>query len=159
MGSLRPRQLSFEGSVDILGLKNLFCPNLCGRQNFAGSPVFIPPRGPPVASDAKPIIHRGVALMICENAAILEETLISIDLSGLDIQRIGGRAIVAPAYQLQPIRRALQERGMFPKLIGDIIQPDYFEQQDALAQAERLAAAAGEETSESSQTDSTEESA
>lgn len=95
--------------------------------------------------------------MICENAAILEETLISVDLSGLDIQRIGGRAIVAPAYQLQPIRRALQERGMFPKLVGDMIPADYFEQQQAQAEAERRAA--GEESSDSSQTDSTEESA
>lgn len=108
-----------------------------------------------MASDAKSIIHRGVALMVCENAAILEETLISIDISDLDIQRIGGRAIVAPAYQLQPIRQALQERGMFPKLVGDIISPNYFEEQAARAEAERLAA----ESSDSSQSDSKEESA
>lgn len=78
-----------------------------------------------MASDAKPIIHRGVALMVCENEAILEETLVSIDLSALDIQRVGQRAIVAPAYQLQPIRQALEEKGMFPRLIGDLVRPDY----------------------------------
>ena len=74
-----------------------------------------------MASDTKPIIHRGVALMLCENEAILEETMVSIDTSELDIQRIGGRAIVAPAYQLEAIREALQERGTFPKVVGDIV--------------------------------------
>lgn len=114
-----------------------------------------------MASDAKSIIHRGVALMVCENAAILEETLVSIDLSALDIQRIGGRAIVAPAYQLQPIRSALKERGMFPKLIGDIIEPDYFEVKRAEAEAEAEAArlaAESDESGDSSQTDSSKES-
>lgn len=74
-----------------------------------------------MASDAKPIIHRGVALMVCENEAILQETMVSIDTSELDIQRIGDRAIVAPAYQLEPIRQALRERGTFPKVVGDIV--------------------------------------
>jgi hypothetical protein len=80
-------------------------------------------RGPPVASDTKPIIHRGVALMLCENEAILEETIVNIDTSELDIQRVGGRAIVAPAYQLEAIREALQERGTFPKVVGKIVTP------------------------------------
>lgn len=74
-----------------------------------------------MASDSKPIIHRGVALMLCENEAILEETMVTIDTSELDIQRIGQRAIVAPAYQLEPIRQALRERGTFPKVVGDIV--------------------------------------
>ena len=87
-----------------------------------------------MASDAKPVIHRGVALMVCENAAILEETLVSIDLSRLDIQRVGDRAIVAPAYQLQPIRSALQERGMFPKIFGHLVRPDYLQAQSAAEQ-------------------------
>ena len=80
-------------------------------------------RGPTVSSDAKPIIHRGVALMLCENEAILEETMLSVDTSKLHIQRIGDRAIVAPAYQLEEIRQALQERGTYPKVIGDLVTP------------------------------------
>lgn len=97
-----------------------------------------------MASDAKPVIHRGVALMVCENAAILEETLVSIDLSDLDIQRVGDRAIIAPAYQLEPIRSALQERGMFPKIFGQLVSPDYLTRQAPPAGD----AAAGEESDE-----------
>ncbi|WP_162687694.1 hypothetical protein [Bradymonas sediminis] len=47
---------------------------------------------------------------------------------------------------------------MFPKLVGDIISPNYFEEQAAQAEAERLAAEAAE-SSDSSQPDSKEESA
>lgn len=86
-----------------------------------------------MASDAKPTVHRGVALMLCENEAILEETMVSIDTTELDIQRIGGRAIVAPAYQLEAIREALQQRGTFPKVVGDIVT---LEQLEAEAAAE-----------------------
>jgi hypothetical protein len=110
-----------------------------------------------VASDAKPIIHRGVALMVCDNAAILEETLVSIDLSELDIQRIGARAIVAPAYQLQPIRNALQERGMFPKLIGDVVNPNYFEEQQSETPADDASQDA--QAGEDDHSDKSEESA
>jgi hypothetical protein len=84
-----------------------------------------------VASDAKPTFHRGVALMLCENEAILEETMVSIDTTELDIQRIGGRAIVAPAYQLEAIREALQQRGTFPKVVGDIVTEELLAAQAA----------------------------
>lgn len=84
-----------------------------------------------MASDAKPTIHRGVALMLCENEAILEETMVTIDTTELDIQRIGGRAIVAPAYQLETIREALQERGMFPRVVGNIVTPESLEAEAA----------------------------
>ncbi len=84
-----------------------------------------------MASDAKPTFHRGVALMICENEAILEETMLSIDTTELDIQRIGGRAIVAPAYQLEAIRDALQQRGTFPKVVGDIVTLEQLEAEAA----------------------------
>ncbi|QDG50747.1 hypothetical protein FIV42_08390 [Persicimonas caeni] len=84
-----------------------------------------------MASDAKPTFHRGVALMLCENEAILEETMVSIDTTELDIQRIGGRAIVAPAYQLEAIREALQQRGTFPKVVGDIVTEELLAAQAA----------------------------
>lgn len=89
-----------------------------------------------MAADAKPIIHRGVALMVCENEAILEETLVSIDLSALDIQRVGQRAIVAPAYQLQQIRQALEDKGMFPRLTGVPVRADYLAHKAASEAAE-----------------------
>lgn len=90
-----------------------------------------------MASDAKPTVHRGVALMLCENEAILEETMVSIDTTELDIQRIGGRAIVAPAYQLEAIREALQQRGTFPKVVGDIVTLEQLEAEAAAEEAEQ----------------------
>lgn len=90
-----------------------------------------------MSSDAKPTVHRGVALMLCENEAILEETMVSIDTTELDIQRIGGRAIVAPAYQLEAIREALQQRGTFPKVVGDIVTLEQLEAEAAAEEAEQ----------------------
>jgi len=77
-----------------------------------------------VATDSNLVVHQGVALMICDSEAILEETLLAIDASKMHMKRIGDRAVVAPAYQLEKIREALQERGTYPKLIGDIVPPD-----------------------------------
>jgi hypothetical protein len=83
-----------------------------------------------LASDSTPVVHRGVALMLCENEAILEETMLAIDTSELHIERIGGRAIVAPAYQLDTIREALRARGMFPKVVGQVVTEEMLEAQD-----------------------------
>lgn len=80
-----------------------------------------------MASDSKRIVHRGVALMLCENEAILEETLLSMDTSNLHIDRISDRAIVAPAYELEKIRAQLQERGTYPKVVGHIVRPEDLE--------------------------------
>jgi hypothetical protein len=65
--------------------------------------------------------------MLCENEAILEETLLSMDTSALHIDRISDRAIVAPAYELEKIREQLQERGTYPKVVGDIVRPEDLE--------------------------------
>lgn len=81
-----------------------------------------------MSSDAKPVIHRGVSLMVCDNKAILEETLQSIELSDVNMQRIGSRAIAAPAYQLEKIRNALQDSGTYPKVTGNIVSPSRLEE-------------------------------
>lgn len=80
-----------------------------------------------MASDSKRIVHRGVALMLCENEAILEETLRSLDTSGLHIERISSRAIVAPAWELDIIRAQLQARGTYPSVIGKMVTADDLE--------------------------------
>ena len=81
-----------------------------------------------MAGDSNLVVHQGVALMICDSEAILEETLMAIDESKLHMRRIGDRAVVAPAYQLESIREALQERGTYPKVTGEIVPPDILEQ-------------------------------
>ena len=63
------------------------------------------------------VVQRHVALLLFENEAILEETLRDIDLSGLACQRLGPRAIVAPAPSAHALERALNERGVFPRVV------------------------------------------
>lgn len=58
-----------------------------------------------------------MALLLCENEAVLEETLNDVDLEGVPLQRIGPRAVVAPALYLERLRDALHERDVFPKII------------------------------------------
>ena len=83
-----------------------------------------------MADDSNLVAHRGVALMICDSEAILEETLLAMDTSTLHMKRIGDRAVVAPAYQLESIREALQDRGTYPKVTGEIVPPDVLEEDE-----------------------------
>lgn len=73
--------------------------------------------------------------------------MLTIDTSKLHIERIGGRAIIAPAYQLKEIRQALKERGMFPKVVGDLVDPDVLEPQEE----EEGEEGEGDETSETTE--------
>lgn len=66
------------------------------------------------------VVHRNVALMMCESPAILEEILVELDLGSLIHQRIGARAIVAPAPVLDQLRAALHARSVYPRVVGDI---------------------------------------
>lgn len=83
-----------------------------------------------MSAESNLVVHKGVALMLCDSEAILEETLLAMDTSTLHIKRIGDRAVVAPAYQLAEIREALQDRGTYPKLIGEIITEEELEAED-----------------------------
>ncbi|MFW6053342.1 MAG: hypothetical protein ACOC9J_00870 [Persicimonas sp.] len=85
--------------------------------------------------------------MLCESTAILEETMRSVDTSELHIERIGDRAIVAPAYELEPIREALQEQGMFPRVVGDLVDPAVLQQDEQ--QEENRADTKSEDSEES----------
>ena len=66
------------------------------------------------------VIHQHTALMICQNAAILEELLAGIDLEGRQIQRLGARAIVAPADQVVALQSALNQQGIYPRVVGRV---------------------------------------
>ncbi len=83
-----------------------------------------------MSSQSNLVVHQGVALMLCDSEAILEESLLAMDTSKLHIQRIGDRAVVGPAYQLEAIREALQERGTYPKVIGELVPPSVLEEDE-----------------------------
>ena len=83
-----------------------------------------------MASDQGLVVHRNVALMLCENPAVLEEVLQQLDLSQLPHQRLGPRAIVAPAPELERLREALHEQGVYPRVVGTPVAPDAAEEEE-----------------------------
>lgn len=72
--------------------------------------------------------------MLCENPAVLEEILVELDLDELIHQRLGARAIVAPTQELVRLRDALHERGVYPRIIGEVFDPS--DSDPALAEEE-----------------------
>jgi hypothetical protein len=69
-------------------------------------------------------VHKGLSLVLCENAAVFEETFAQIDLSAIPHERVGMRAVLVPAASLKLIQNALSERGFFPRVIGQIEEVD-----------------------------------
>ncbi len=65
------------------------------------------------------VVHHNVALMVCEDPAVLEEVLVELDLGELSVQRIGARALLVPSQELLRLRAALQARGIYPKVNGE----------------------------------------
>ncbi len=65
------------------------------------------------------VIHREVAVIACDNAGTLKETLVR--LSGLDIDAVclGERHLVLPAAQIGEVLNCLKSHGQFPRLVGD----------------------------------------
>lgn len=65
------------------------------------------------------VIHREVAVIACDNAGTLKETLVR--LSGLDIDAVclGERHLVLPAAQIGEVLSCLKSHGQFPRLVGD----------------------------------------
>ncbi len=65
------------------------------------------------------VIHREVAVIACDNAGTLKETLVR--LSGLDIDAVclGERHLVLPAAQIGEVLNCLKGHGQVPRLVGD----------------------------------------
>ncbi len=101
-----------------------------------------------MADDSNLVVHRGVALMICDSEAILEETLLAMDTGAMHMKRIGDRAVVAPAYQLEAIREAMQDRGTYPKVNGEIVPPDVLEDDEEEDEEEQQEEEDEDETSD-----------
>ena len=82
-----------------------------------------------VAARETLVVHRNISLMLCENPALVE-----LDLDELIHQRLGARAIVAPTQELVRLRDALHERGVYPRIIGEVFDPS--DSDPALAEEE-----------------------
>ncbi len=84
------------------------------------------------------VIHRGLALMLCEDTAILEETLRAIEPLDLHIRRLGDRALLVPADQIDGILETLESEGTFPRLVGSIGDAEDVEKSDEPVAEEAL---------------------
>lgn len=62
--------------------------------------------------------------MLCEDAAILEETLQAIEPLELHIRRLGDRALLVPVDRIQPVLETLEAEGIFPRVVGQPPRPD-----------------------------------
>lgn len=69
------------------------------------------------------VIQQGLALMLCDDATILEETLQTIAPLHLHIRRLGDRALLVPADELEEILETLHQQGTFPRVVGQIPSP------------------------------------
>ncbi|RDV37987.1 hypothetical protein DV096_09230 [Bradymonadaceae bacterium TMQ3] len=70
------------------------------------------------------VVNHGLALMLCEDAAILEETLRAIEPLDLHIRRIGDLALLVPADEIEGVLETLHAQGTFPRVLGPQLIPD-----------------------------------
>lgn len=71
-----------------------------------------------------PVVHRNIALMLCDSAAVLEETLAQLETDDIPFQRLGDRGFVAPAHHVETIRQRLKSRGIYPPVFGHLVDPE-----------------------------------
>lgn len=65
------------------------------------------------------VIHRNVAVIVCDTAATLAETMSRLAELSLDAVCIGDRYVVMPAPQAETVLAKLREFGQFPRLVGE----------------------------------------
>ncbi len=73
-------------------------------------------RRPPSHTSAT--LHLRVALLECDSAVTLEETLLLLQDPSLHLKRVGERAVAFPASELEQVRRALELRQCYPRVVG-----------------------------------------
>jgi hypothetical protein len=65
------------------------------------------------------VIHRQVAVIACDNASTLKETLVRLAGLQIDAVCLGERHLVLPAEQVKGVLACLNNFGQFPRLIGE----------------------------------------
>ena len=68
------------------------------------------------------VVHRKVALIACDTAVTLRETLHRLEDLGIDAVQIGGRHLAMPASQIHLVLERLKEHGQFPRLVGEQLE-------------------------------------
>jgi hypothetical protein len=66
------------------------------------------------------VIHRNVALIACDTAMTLRETMQRITDLDVDAVAVGERHLVLPHADLERVLGRLKELGQYPRLVGAV---------------------------------------
>jgi hypothetical protein len=77
-----------------------------------------------------PVLHQGVSLIVCDNAAVLQETLVQANLSEVEHQFFSDRAVVIPTGAVLQIVAELKARGVYPQVVGGPLGVELVEDED-----------------------------
>ena len=64
------------------------------------------------------VIHKNVALIACDTALTLKETLQRLEYLDISAIQLGERHLALPAHDVNKALNRLKEHGEFPRLIG-----------------------------------------
>ena len=76
-----------------------------------------------MAKSEPPVVHHNLALLHCENAAVLQETLTVLNLAEVPHQEFGARALLVPQPYLDSVLEQLHQAGIFPPISGEVVEP------------------------------------
>lgn len=63
-------------------------------------------------------LHLNVALLECDSPTTLAETLLILEAVSIHAMQVGDAALAFPASELETVRQALEDRQMYPTIIG-----------------------------------------
>ena len=78
-----------------------------------------------------PVLQQVVSLIVCDNAAVLQETLVQASLADIEHQFFSDRAVVIPTRAVQQIVAELKAKGVYPQIVGGPVRTETGEDDDA----------------------------
>jgi hypothetical protein len=69
------------------------------------------------------VVHHDVAVIACDSAVTLKETLHRLADLEVDAVTVGDRHVVLPASQVSRVLERMKEFGQFPRLVGEDARP------------------------------------
>lgn len=69
------------------------------------------------------VVHHDVAVIACDSAVTLKETLHRLADLDVDAVTVGDRHVVLPASQVTRVLERMKEFGQFPRLVGGDARP------------------------------------
>ena len=65
------------------------------------------------------VIHRHVALIVCDEPATLKDTLRHLEDMEVDLVQLGELHLALPARDVELVLERMREHGQFPRLVGE----------------------------------------